>query len=86
MNDLQEGHMDSTGRTTVIEHEDLFVVRARIAADVERARTENLARAARSDRRTGGPIVWLGHKMVAVGTVLAGDTGFGRTPSAGRSA
>ncbi len=77
--------MYDSGRTAVKEHEDLFVVRARIAADLEQARTENLARAARSDRRTGGPLVWLGHKMVAVGNVLAGDAGVGQAPSTGRS-
>jgi hypothetical protein len=77
--------MYDSGRTAVKEPEDLFVIRARIAEDLEQARTENLARATRSDRRTGGPRVWLGHKMVAVGTVLAGDAGVGQAPSTGRS-
>jgi len=55
------------------EHEDLFVVRARIATDHDRARVENLARTARPARTTWGPRAWLGRRLMAVGMLLAGD-------------
>jgi hypothetical protein len=77
MNDLQEGEMNSTGREPLKEHEDLFLVRARIAEDRDRARTEQLARQARGPGRDGGrasrPLAWLGRRLVAVGSILADD-------------
>jgi hypothetical protein len=77
--------MGDTGRPAVKEQDDLFVIRARIAGDLEQVQTENLARAARAVRRVSGPRAWLGHKMVAVGTILAGDPVPDRAPSTGRS-
>ena len=65
--------MDNTGRRVMKEHEDLFVVRARIAEDHDRARVENLARGARPDAPGSGPRAWLGHRLVEMGTLLAGD-------------
>ncbi len=69
--------MSNTGRNTPKEHEDLFVVRARIAADHDRARTETLAAQARGPGRDSGrgsrPLAWLGRRLVAVGSVLADE-------------
>ena len=73
MDDLQEDDLDSTGRTVVKTHEDLFIVRDRMAADRARAATERLARVAATTRRGSGLRVWLGHRLVAVGTFVAGD-------------
>ena len=67
------------------EHEDLFVVRARIAADHDRARVENLARAARPARGRSGPRAWLGRQLVSMGTLVAGDPpATDRRPTPGR--
>lgn len=73
MNDLQEGDMDNTEWRVMQEHEDLFVVRARIAADRDRARVENLARSAGRAHPGSGPRAWLGHRLVAMGTFLVGE-------------
>jgi hypothetical protein len=77
--------MTDPGALAVKERWDLFVIRTRIAADIEQARLESLARAARSDRRAGGPRVWLGRRIVAVGTVLVGDAGDTKAQSPGHS-
>lgn len=73
--------MSNTGRDTLKEHEDLYVVRARIAADHDRARTESLAAQARGpDRDTGRgsrPLVWLGRRLMAVGSLLADEPATG---------
>lgn len=58
-------------------HEDLFVIRSRIAADHEKVRAENAARAVRGAAtepcpRTGGR-AWLGRQLVAMGSALIGD-------------
>ena len=55
------------------EHEDLFVVRARIAADRDQARVENLARNAGRAHSGSGPRAWLGRRLVEMGTFLAGE-------------
>lgn len=83
--------MDSTGRAVVRTHEDLFIVRDRMAADRARATAERLARVAGATRRGAGPRVWLGHRLVAIGSIVAGDRPRGRaknhpTASQGRSA
>lgn len=69
--------MNNTGREAPREHEDLFLVRARIAEDRDRARTETLARQARGPGRqagrAGGPLAWIGRRLVAVGSILADD-------------
>ena len=65
--------MDSTGRRVMQEHEDLFVVRTRIAADHDRARAENLTRGAGRAQTGSGPRAWLGHRLVEMGTFLAGE-------------
>ena len=77
--------MVNTKEGAVKEHEDLFVVRARIAADLAQARMENAIHAARSQGRSGGPRAWLGRRIVAIGVLLAGDAATGATPSTGRS-
>ena len=70
---------------TMKEHEDLFVVRTRIAADHDQARAENLARAARVGRGRSGPRAWLGHQLVSMGTLVAGDPPVqDRRPTPGR--
>jgi hypothetical protein len=72
--------MDSTRRGAIKEHGDLFVVHARMAEDRTRAAQESLARVASDsngnvgDVRVGaGARVWLGRRLVAAGTALAGD-------------
>lgn len=65
--------MDSTGRAVVRTHEDLFIVGDRMAADRARAAAERLARVAGTTRRGVGLRAWLGHRLVAVGTIVAGD-------------
>jgi hypothetical protein len=72
--------MDSTRRAATKEHNDLFVVRGRMAEDRTRAAEESLARVAShpSDDPGGarvgaGARVWLGRRLVAAGTALAGD-------------
>jgi hypothetical protein len=73
MNDLQEGEVDNTERREIREHEDLFVVRTRNAADRDQARVENLARSAGRAHPGSGPRAWLGHRLVEMGTFLAGE-------------
>jgi hypothetical protein len=65
--------MSNTEWRVMQEHEDLFVVRARIAADRDRARVENLARRAGRAHSGSGPRAWLGRRLVDMGTLLAGD-------------
>lgn len=65
--------MGSTGWRVMREHEDLFVVRARIAADHDRARVENLTRGAGRARTGSGLRAWLGHRLVDIGTFLTGE-------------
>jgi hypothetical protein len=61
------------------EHEDLYLVRTRIAEDRTRAQRENLATRAARERRGAGARVWVGRRLVAIGAVLAGDA---RPPAA----
>ena len=65
--------MDDTRRPTVGIHEDLFVVREAMAADRRRAATEHLAHVAGSNRPGSGARAWLGHRLMAAGSMLAGD-------------
>ncbi len=69
--------MNGTRGGKMQTHEDLFVIRSRIAADHARALAENAARAvhgAAIERggRTGGR-AWLGRQLIAVGSALGGD-------------
>jgi hypothetical protein len=69
--------MNGTRGSAMQTHEDLFVIRSRIAADHARVRAENAARAIQGVRveggaRTGGR-AWLGRQLIAVGSALAGD-------------
>lgn len=72
--------MNHAEEAIVHPDDDFFVVRQRIAEDLARARAENLthtadraADPARGSGRPGGALAWLGRRLVAVGTVLAGD-------------
>ncbi|MGZ8502697.1 MAG: hypothetical protein ACXWW6_07580 [Candidatus Limnocylindrales bacterium] len=71
--------MDRREEATVHPDNDFFVVRERIAEGHARARAENLthrvpaADPARGSGRLGGARAWLGRRLVAVGTVVAGD-------------
>lgn len=69
--------MNGTRGGEMQTHDDLFVIRSRIAADHARARAENAARAAHGaaiehGARTGG-WAWLGRQLIAMGSALAGD-------------
>ena len=77
--------MSNTEWRVMQEHEDLFVVRARIAADRDRARAENLARRAGRALPGSGPRAWLGRRLVDMGTFLAGEPApKGPRPTPGR--
>ena len=55
------------------EHEDLYLVRTRIAEDHARVQRENLATRVARGRRGPGLRTWIGRRLVAVGALLAGD-------------
>jgi hypothetical protein len=81
MNGLQEDEMNHAEKATVHPDNDYFIVRERIAEEHARVRAENAAsrvdRAvglARGPARAGAARAWLGRRLVALGTVLAGDT------------
>lgn len=73
--------MGDTGRTDVRIHEDLFVVRGRMAADRGRAANEKLARVAGATWRGSGLRARLGHRLMAIGVLVAGDRPTGRPTS-----
>jgi len=69
-------------------HEDLFVIRSRIAADHARVAAENSARAVRGttverSSRSGGR-VWLGRQLIAIGSALGGTVPSGHRGTTGR--
>ena len=79
--------MDGTKNDGLTTDNDLFVVRTRMADDRTRAAAESLARVAgeaRGDDGGHGGIsgarAWLGRRLVAAGTVVAGD-GSGPKPN-----
>jgi hypothetical protein len=72
--------MDGTKNDGLTTDNDLFVVRSRMADDRTRAAAESLARiagrAGSDDGDHGGILgarAWLGRRLVAAGTVVAGD-------------
>jgi hypothetical protein len=80
MNDLQEDEMSRSEEGTVQADNDFFVVRVRLDEEQTRVRAENLARAvgrpaepAEGSDRQRRARAWLGRRLVAVGTALAGD-------------
>jgi hypothetical protein len=80
MNDLQEDEMSHAEEGTVQPDNDFFVVRGRLDEELTRVRAENLARAVgrpagpvEGSGRPSGARARLGRRLVAVGTVLAGD-------------
>ena len=65
--------MGSTRSEAMKIDNDLFVVRARMAADRTRATTEGLARIAGGAKTGSNPRAWLGRRLVVLGTALSAE-------------